>query len=84
MRKNTREHGERTREVIYKAIVSYIERHGYPPTNREIGEMVGLKSTNTVYYHLLVMKESGMVETDEGFGASRAIRVPGYKFVKEV
>ncbi len=84
MRKNTREHGEKTREAIYKAIVSYIERHGYPPTNREIGKMVGLKSTNSVYEHLLVMKELGVIETDEGFGASRAIRVPGYKFVKEV
>lgn len=84
MRKNTREHGEKTRGAIYKAIVSYIERHGYPPTNREIGKMVGLKSTNSVYEHLLVMKELGVIETDEGFGVSRANRVPGYKFVKEV
>lgn len=82
MRKNTREHGKQTREAIYKSIVSYICEHGYPPTNREIGQMVGLKSTSSVYKQLLTMKEAGMIENDEGFGVPRAIRVPGYKFVK--
>lgn len=84
MRQNTKEHGEKTREAIYKAIISYIERHGYSPTNREIMSMAGLKSTSSVHEHLLAMKELGMIETDAGFGASRAIRVPGYKFVKEI
>lgn len=84
IRQNTKEHGEKTREAIYKGIISYIERHGYSPTNREIMHMVGLKSTSSVHEHLLVMKELGMIETDAGIGASRAIRVPEYKFVKEI
>lgn len=83
MDKKKREDGKKTRKAIYKAIISYIEKHGYPPTNREIMRMVGLKSTSSVYDHLLKMKELGMIETDEGVGASRAIRVPGYRFVKE-
>ena len=74
--------GQKTREAIYRAIISYIEKNGYPPSNREIGKMVGLKSTSSVHTQLLKMKELGMIETDETFGASRAIRVPGYKFVR--
>lgn len=72
-----------TREAIYESIISYLERHGYPPTNKEIGEMVGLKSKASVHEHLLAMKDEGIIETDAGFGASRAIRVTGYKFVME-
>ena len=45
--------------------------------------MVGLRSTSTVYTHLLKMKDEGMIETDDTFCAPRAIRVPGYRFVKE-
>lgn len=83
MASNTKEHGKKVREAILKAIIAYIEEHGYPPTNREIGAMVGLKSTSSVYTHLLKMKDSGMIETDDTFCAPRAIRVPGYRFVKE-
>lgn len=84
MANNDKKHGQQTREAILKAIISYIGQHGYPPSNREIGKMVGLKSTSSVYNQLLKMKNLGMIETDEAFGSPRAIRVPGYKFVKEV
>ena len=83
MANNMKEHGRKVREAILTAIITYIEEHGYPPTNREICDMVGLKSTSTVYSHLLKMKDLGMIETDDTFGAPRAIRIPGYKFVKE-
>ncbi len=82
MANKIKEHGRRVREDIYKSIIQYIGEHGYPPTNREIGQMVGLKSTSTVHHQLLIMKDDGMIETDEDFGKPRAIRVPGYKFVK--
>ena len=41
---NTTEHGVEVRKKIKKAIIWYIEQHGYAPTIREIGEMVGLSS----------------------------------------
>lgn len=71
-----------TRKKIYDFIVSYMQEHGYSPTVREIGDGVGLKSTNTVWNHLRKMFDSGMIETDAEC-APRAIRVPGYKFVRE-
>lgn len=75
--------GEQVRERIVEAIKSYIQEHGYPPTVREIGEMVGLKSTSSVQSHLTRLFSEGKLETDAGPSSPRAIRVPGYKYVKE-
>ena len=62
-------------EFIFQAIKSYIEAHGYPPSVREIGDAVGLKSTCTVHFHLHKLLEEGVIETDHP-GAPRAIRIP--------
>lgn len=67
---------------ILKAIIHYIEKYQYPPSIRDIGDMVGLKSTSSVHQHLENMNKKGLIET-EGFGIPRAIRVPGYRFMKE-
>ena len=77
-----KEQGEQLRENMVRKIIEYIEIHGYPPTVREIGKMTGLKSTSSVQYHMEVLKKEGRIETDAGFNAPRAIRIPGYKFVK--
>lgn len=68
-----------TRKKIYDFIVSYMQEHGYSPTVREIGDGVGLKSTNTVWHHLRIMFALGIIATDAEC-APRAIRVPGYEF----
>ena len=71
-----------TRKKIYDFIVAYIQEHCYSPTVRKIGDGVGLKSTNTAWNHLRKMFDSGMIETDAEC-APRAIRVPGYEFVRK-
>ena len=47
-----------------KAILKYIEKevtaNGYPPSVREIGKAVGLKSTATVHGYLAKLEEKGM------------------------
>ena len=70
------------KEQILKFIIKYIEENGYSPTVREIGDGVGLKSTSSIHFYLSDMFSSGVLETNEKVGAPRAIRVPGYKFVK--
>ena len=82
MNETTSVHGKRVRERILESIISYIEEHGYPPTVREISDMVGLKSTSSTQSHLKRMAIEGMIETDAPDSSPRAIRVPGYKFVK--
>lgn len=82
LNETTKKRGEEVRKRILGAIVSYIKEHGYAPTVREICDMVGLKSTSSVQSHLIRMLADGVIETDAGLGTPRAIRVPGYKFVK--
>lgn len=52
-------------DVSDKAIVNAIRlftlTRGYSPSFREIGEMVGLKSSNTVSYRLRALKKAGLV-----------------------
>lgn len=81
---NNKAHGKMMREKILKAIIEYIEVHQYPPTIREIGTMVGLSSTASVQSHLNKMIIEGTIETDDECSSSpRAIRVPGYRLMKE-
>jgi repressor LexA len=59
---------------IYDYIVSCVRGQGYPPSVREIGEAVGLKSPSTVHFHLKHLEEAGYIEKDAGKG--RAITLP--------
>ena len=68
---------------ILNCIIGYMQEHGYAPTVREIGDRVGLRSSSSVHRYLVEMRDSGMIETDVKEGFKRAIRVPGYAFVKE-
>lgn len=56
---------------IYEYIASSIRSQGYPPTVREIGEAVGLKSPSTVHFHLKHLEEAGVIE--KGAGKGRAL-----------
>ncbi|WP_039944438.1 LexA family protein [Thermicanus aegyptius] len=48
-------------QEVLLAIQTYIEKHNYPPTVREIGEMVGLSSSSTVHGHLERLKKKGII-----------------------
>ena len=56
---------------IYDYIAETIQRQGYPPSVREIGEAVGLKSPSTVHFHLKHMEELGVL--NKGAGKGRAL-----------
>ena len=53
-------------QQIYDCIVSFQAGHGYPPSVREIGEAVGLKSPSTVHFHLKGLEEKGLITKAEG------------------
>lgn len=58
-------------QKIYEYIAACIREQGYPPSVREIGEAVGLKSPSTVHFHLKRLEEAGVIE--KGAGKGRAI-----------
>lgn len=69
----TNNKGKQTRKKIYDFIVSYIQENEYPPTVREIGDGTGIKSSSTVYTHLVKLQDMGVISTKEF--APRTIRV---------
>lgn len=69
-----------TQQKIYDFLVKFITNNGYSPSVREIREAVGLKSTSSVYNHLIMLKMIGKIDIKEN--TSRAIRLIGYKLVK--
>ena len=61
-------------QQIYDFIQSFTAEHGYPPSVREIGAAMGLKSPSTVHFHLKGLEEAGMIVKAEG--KTRAITLP--------
>ncbi len=51
-------------QEIWDFLVRYVERWGYPPTVREIGEAVGLASPSTVHAHLANLERAGLLRRD--------------------
>jgi len=62
---------ERQKEAL-SFIIDYVEETGYPPTIREIGDELGIKSTNGVNDHLKALEKKGYLERQTG--KSRALR----------
>ena len=62
-------------QQIYDYILQFTNQHGYPPSVREIGAAVGLKSPSTVHFHMKGLEEAGVIVKAEG--KTRAISLPG-------
>lgn len=65
----------RKQQEIYDFILAFTNEHGYPPSVREIGAAVGLKSPSTVHFHMKGLEEAGVIVKAEG--KTRAISLPG-------
>jgi len=64
-------------QEIWDFLGSYVERHGYPPTVREIGEAVGLASPSTVHAHLANLERAGLIRRDPT--KPRALELTGHR-----
>ena len=60
-------------QEILEYIIAFQAEHGYPPSVREIGAAVGLKSPSTVHFHLKGLEAAGLITKAEG--KTRAITV---------
>lgn len=58
------EHKSNKQLEIYEYIKNQIKEKGYPPSVREIGAAVGLKSTSTVHGHLERLEKKGLIKRD--------------------
>ncbi len=67
---------ERQRRVL-EVIHDSIERRGYPPSVREIGEAVGLSSASSVAHQLSVLQKKGWLRRDPNRPRALDVRLPG-------
>ena len=70
-------------QKIYDFIESFVQDQGYPPSVREIGDAVGLKSPSTVHFHLKHLEELGVLQKSAGKGRALALVASPKKAVPE-
>ena len=71
----------RQRKVL-QVIRESVQRRGYPPSMREIGEAVGLTSTSSVSYQLSTLQSKGYLRRDAGRPRTVEVRLPGHPAVR--
>jgi repressor LexA len=71
----------RQRKVL-QVIRDSVQRRGYPPSMREIGEAVGLTSTSSVSYQLSTLQNQGDLRRDAGRPRTVEVRLPGHPAVR--
>jgi repressor LexA len=67
---------QRQRRVL-EVIRDSIDRRGYPPSVREIGEAVGLSSASSVAHQLSVLQKKGWLRRDPNRPRALDVRMPG-------
>jgi repressor LexA len=65
----------RQRKVL-EVISESVERRGYPPSMREIGEAVGLTSTSSVAHQLSTLERKGFLRRDANRPRAVEVKVP--------
>ena len=61
---------------ILQSIKSAMERNGYPPSMREIGEAAGLASPSSVKYQLEALESKGWIRRDPSRGRALEVLTP--------
>lgn len=67
---------------LWKAIDTYIARYGYPPLQRELSDMLGVKRGSYLAIRLHVLEAEGIIEKVPGRGKS-GVRWRGIRLLKE-
>lgn len=51
----------RKQKESYQCILNYMKEHGYPPTVREFGELIGVKSTSSAFSRIKQLEQNGYI-----------------------
>lgn len=60
-------------EKIVEFVRQFTLENGFPPSIREIGAAVGLRSTASVSYHLQQLQDKGLLQSPGGKGRKRTV-----------
>jgi repressor LexA len=64
----------RRQHDVLAAVVGHIDQHGVPPTRRELGATLGIRSPNGVTEHLVALEARGLIRRGP-HGTARALVV---------
>ena len=67
---------EDLRQSILEAFAQLLRRNGCPPTVREIGQAVGVRSTSHIAHHLKMLEKQGYLTSASGAARGRQFTQP--------
>ena len=70
-------------KFILDILKKMIDKNGYPPTVREIGEEAHLSSPATIHFHLKQLEEKGYIKKDDNKNRTLEILVPNEYLEKD-
>ena len=73
-RRETEHSRDRQQQMLF-AIAVFTRQHGYAPTLRELGALVGMRTPSAVRWQLDRLRAAGLVDWRDG--ASRTLRLTG-------
>lgn len=67
--------------MVLRFIASFTAEHGYPPTLRQIGDALGILSTNGVNQHLLRLVCKGLIKHTRNVSRGLVLTDAGRAFI---
>lgn len=67
--------------AVLRLIFDGRRQHGHPPTIRELGDALGVRSTNAVADHLRALRKKGLVFWQPTKGRTLAVTAAGHRWV---
>lgn len=64
-------------QEVFDLLVAFIQKHGYPPTARELSDLIGAASPNAAAEHLRALRRKGFITIVPNM--SRGISIVGHK-----
>lgn len=74
----------KTRDKILVYINEQTKKRPYPPTVREIGEAVDLRSTSTTHAHLHRLKDKGLLDFEPSCPRTISLTEKGLDWIREL
>ncbi|TDQ26714.1 repressor LexA [Raoultella sp. BIGb0149] len=64
-------------QEVFDLLVAFMQKHGYPPTARELSDLIGAASPNAAAEHLRALRRKGVITIAPN--VSRGISIVGHK-----
>lgn len=62
-------------QEVFDLLLAFTKKNGYPPTNRELANLIGVRSANAIAEHIRALERKGFLSVARG--VARGITVVG-------